>query len=79
MAICSFAIDGRSSWLVAADKLVNGVLSELPPFVEPGGVDEEIEGSAALLTLEACFAAFSARRFCFDAEGAIVECEWVSE
>jgi hypothetical protein len=37
--------------------------------VEPGGVDEEIEKSA--LALAACFAAFSARRFCFDAEGGI--------
>jgi len=44
-------------------------LSELPPFVDPGG-DEEKEGSVALATaLAACFAAFSARRFCFDAEG----------
>jgi len=40
--------------------------------VEPGGVDEEKEGSPALaLTLAACFAAFSARRFCFDEEGGI--------
>lgn len=62
----------RSSWLVAADRLVNGVLSELPPFAEPGGVDEEAEGSAILaLILAACFAAFSARRFCFDEDGAI--------
>jgi hypothetical protein len=37
-------------------------------------VDEETEKSAALaLALAACFAAFSARRFCFDAEvGGIV-------
>jgi hypothetical protein len=40
--------------------------------VEPGGVDEYPEGSVALaLALAACFAAFSARRFCFDAEGGI--------
>jgi hypothetical protein len=38
--------------------------------VEPGGVDEETEKSAEL-ALAACFAAFSARRFCFDAEGGI--------
>jgi hypothetical protein len=37
--------------------------------VEPGGVDEE--KSALALALAACFAAFSARRFCFDAEGGI--------
>ena len=64
-------MDVISSWLVAADKLVNGVLSELPPF-EPGGVDEETEKSATLeFALAACFAAFSARRFCFEAEGGI--------
>lgn len=72
MAICNFAIDVRSSWLVAADRLVKGVLSELPPFVEPGGVDEVTDESIGLaLTLAACFAAFSARRFCFDADGGI--------
>ena len=72
VAICSFAIDVRSSWLVAADLLVKGVLSELPPF-EPGGVDEVMDESAGLaLALAACLAAFSARRFCFDADGGIV-------
>ena len=73
VAICSFAIDVRSSWLVAADRLVKGVLSELPPFVEPGGVSEVTDESTGLaLALAACFAAFSARRFCFDADGGIV-------
>jgi hypothetical protein len=73
VAIFSFAIDVRSSWLVAADRLVKGVLIELPPFVEPGGVDEVIDDSAKLaLALAACFAAFSAKRFCFDADGGIV-------
>ena len=67
VAICSFAIDVRSSWLVAADRLVSGVLMELPPFVEPGGVDEVTE-EAMVLALAACLAAFSARRFCFDAD-----------
>ena len=44
-------------------------MSELPPFVEPGGVDEVTDESKGLaLALAACFAAFSARRFCFDAE-----------
>jgi len=42
---------------------------ELPPFVEPGGVDEVTEN---VLDLAACLAAFSARRFCFDADGGIV-------
>lgn len=68
VAIFSFAIDVRSSWLVAADRLVMGVLIELPPFVEPGGEDD----SVGLLALAACFAAFSAKRFCFDADGITV-------
>ena len=75
VAICSFAIDVRSSWLVAADRLVSGVLTELPPllppFVEPGGVDELTE-EPIVLDLAACLAAFSARRFCFDADGGMV-------
>ena len=71
VAICSFAIDVRSSWLVAAERLVMGVLSELPPFVEPGGVVEEIDGSRPV-ALAACFAAFSARRLCFDADGGMM-------
>ena len=66
VAICSFAIDVRSSWLVAADRLVSGVLMELPP-VEPGGVDDVTE-ELRVLALAACLAAFSARRFCFDAD-----------
>lgn len=71
VAICSFAIDVRSSWLVAADRLDIGVLMELPPFVEPVGVDEVTE-ELILLDLAACLAAFSARRFCFDADGGMV-------
>jgi hypothetical protein len=52
--------------------LVKGVLIELPPFAEPGGVEDVTDGSAGLmLALAACFAAFSARRFCFDADGGI--------
>jgi len=65
VAIFSFAIDVRSSWLVAADRLVKGVLTELPPFVEPGGVDDSV---GLALALAARFAAFSAKRFCFDAD-----------
>jgi hypothetical protein len=71
VAICSFAIDVRSSWLVAAERLVKGVLSELPPFVEPGGVVEEIDGSRPVV-LAACFAAFFARRLCFDVDGGMM-------
>ena len=41
---------------------------ELPPFVDPGGVEEVTEEAI----LEACLAAFSARRFCFDADGGMV-------
>jgi len=44
---------------------------ELPPFVEPGGVDE-VREEATVLALAACLAAFSARRFCFDADGGMV-------
>lgn len=78
VAIFSFAIDVRSSWLVAADKLDKGVLTELPPFVEPGGVDEVTDDSPGLaLALAACFAAFSAKRFCFDVDGiAVVRERW---
>jgi len=73
VAIFSFAIDVRSSWLVAADRLVKGVLIELPPSVEPGGVDEVRDDPARLaLALAACFAAFSAKRFCFDRDGGIM-------
>ena len=57
----------KSSVLPAADVgLVVGVIAaELPPLTEP--VAEEVPP-----TLEAPFAAFSARRFCLDAEGAIL-------
>jgi hypothetical protein len=71
VAICSFAIDVRSSWLVAADRLVNGVLTALPPLVEPVGVDEAESSTPLALTLAACLAAFSASRFCFEADGGI--------
>lgn len=47
-----------------------GVLTELPPLTEPVGVDAE--GSVEPFAFEACFAAFSARRFCLEAEGAMV-------
>ena len=73
VAIWSFAIALRSSWLVAADMLVSGVLVALP-LMEPVGVDVLVDASVSLpaLFFADCFAAFSASRFCFDAEGAIV-------
>lgn len=46
--------------LCAADKLVIGVLASLAS-VEPGGVEPVV-----VLPFADCFAAFSARRFCFD-------------
>jgi len=69
VAICNFAIDVRSSVLLAADTLVSGVLAALP-VTDPAGVDTDV---VAPLCLAACFAAFSASRFCFEVEGAIVE------
>jgi hypothetical protein len=61
-------MDDRSLTLLLADRLVMGVLAILP-FVDSAGVDVAV--SDLPLTLAACFAAFSARRFCFDAEGAM--------
>jgi hypothetical protein len=71
VAIWSFAIEDKSSWLVAAERLVNGVFTELP-FLE-------LEAPAVLEasvppTFAACFAAFSARRFCLEAEGIVARC-----
>lgn len=67
VATLSLAIPVKSSWLVLADMLVRGV-PVVDPIVEPFGVDVDVEAS---VPLEACFAAFSARRFCLEAEGAI--------
>ena len=85
VAICSFAIALRSSWLVAADVFVSGVPAVLPlTDPEPVGVDVPVvvdasPPAAAPLAFADCFAAFSARRFCFEAEGAIVcVCVYVS-
>ena len=76
VAIWSFAIALRSSWLVAADVFVSGVPAVLPfTDPEPVGVDVPVVVDASAppaLTFADCFAAFSARRFCFEAEGAIV-------
>lgn len=61
----------RSSALVAADVLVRGVpITELPPLTDPLGVDVEVDFPFAFAEP---FAAFSASRFCFDAEGAIFD------
>ena len=60
----------RSSVLPAADRLVRGVFAELP-LTEPAGVDVAVD-EAPTFCLAACLAAFSARRFCLDADwGAI--------
>ena len=63
------AIDVRSSLLLAALILVSGVLVALPPLTEPAGVEVDDEVPPAMPAF--FFAAFSARRFCFEAEGAI--------
>jgi len=69
----SLAIDNRSSLLPALllspDMLVSGVFV---PLTEPVGVELEGESEPVVATPAFFFAAFSARRFCFDAEGAIV-------
>lgn len=58
----------RSSVLPAADKLVRGVFVELP-LTDPAGVDVVVVvDEAAPFCLAACLAAFSARRFCLDAD-----------
>lgn len=58
----------KSSRLFEALTLVRGVLVLLP-FSEPVGVEVVVE---AVPATEAFFAAFSASRFCFEAEGGIV-------
>lgn len=65
---------------MAADKLVSGVFVELPltdpeGVVVPVGVEAE---SLPLLPFAACLAAFSANRFCFEADftGGIVIGRW---
>jgi hypothetical protein len=61
----------RSSVLVAADVFVRGVPTELPPLTEPLGVDVDVPKDFPLALADP-FAAFSAKRFCFDAEGGMV-------
>ena len=68
----NFAIDVKSSLLLAALILVIGVLVALP-LTESAGVDVDEDVPAAIPAF--FFAAFSARRFCFEAEGAMVMAE----
>lgn len=65
----NLAIESRSSVLVAALLPLRGVLKALP-LTEPVGVEVEVDASP--LIPADFFAAFSARRFCFDAEGAMM-------
>lgn len=65
----NFAIDVKSSLLLAALILVSGVLMALP-FTESAGVEVVDEVPPAIPAF--FFAAFSARRFCFEAEGGIL-------
>ena len=67
VASLSFSMAFRSSVLPAADRLVRGVFTELPPLTDPVGVDVAVD-EAAPFCLAACLAAFSARRFCLDAD-----------
>jgi hypothetical protein len=69
VAMVSLAIDVRSSVLLAVLMLVSGVLVALPPLTESAGVDVDGEDLPAIVAF--FFAAFSARRFCFEAEGGI--------
>lgn len=49
------------------------VIGVLAPVTDPAGVDVDVEASP--FGVEFFFAAFSARRFCFEAEGGIVQGE----
>lgn len=74
VAICNFAMEVRSSWLPAAERLVSGVPVALP-LTESAGVEMDVAVESVVdapFPLAACLAAFSASRFCFDAEGAMV-------
>jgi hypothetical protein len=61
----------RSSVLVAAEVFVRGVPVVLPPLTDPLGVEDEVPTDFPLAFAEP-FAAFSARRFCLDAEGGML-------
>lgn len=66
VASFSFSMALRSSILAEADTFVRGVFAELPA-TDPVGVDVVVDEAPAFC-LAACLAAFSARRFCFDAD-----------
>jgi hypothetical protein len=73
VASFSFSMEFNSSVLVAADKLVSGVLTELPPLTDPVGVVVVVDVVDDASCVEpfcfaACLAAFSANRFCLDAD-----------
>ena len=57
--------------LVAADVFVRGVPVVLPPFTDPLGVDNDVPTDFPLAFAEP-FAAFSASRFCLEAEGGML-------
>lgn len=67
------AMEVKSSWLFdllgAPLMLVNGVLR---PFTEPVGVVVSDEGPVPAEAAAFFLKAFSARRFCLEAEGAMV-------
>lgn len=70
VAIASLAMDVlRSSVLAFAERDVRGVLGLLLPFSDPPGVDSEV---AVPFALRVPFAAFSARRFCLEADGGMM-------
>lgn len=70
MALLSAAIETfvRSSWLLLSERLLRGVLSDEVPSSDSVGVDPD---TVLPLALAVPFAAFSAKRFCLEAEGAI--------
>lgn len=69
MAICNFAIDVKSSVLLAAETPVSGVLAVLS-VTDGVGVDPDVVPPDCFA---ACFAAFSANRFCLEVDGAMTD------
>src|SRR5258708_9201037 len=72
VAIANFCIVVfMSSWLALADRLLIGVVAGLP-FSESAGVEPVVVTVlpwVLLFALRAAFAAFSAKRLCFEADG----------
>lgn len=50
VASCRISVAFRLSVLVAADLLVNGVLTELPPLTEPEGVVVDVISETSVTT-----------------------------